>query len=249
MRKRIVIILAFIALPVLAFTTAFSEFKRWPPGDLHVAIDGLDGYEFSNGDVVETLKLIQELPIDLVFIYDNNIANGGVSFRFSDMSKDGPGSCFGTRGFNSFKTEYVLDPYEIVVPIQKQVITIKKECLELYTEGSNRDNAFMNVVRHEFLHGLGIDHIKYLPDSMPKPLMSTNLSTDREYFTWNDRRAILDKYGVRGKVLTFSDEDIGKTLYVIYKDKEKSFSVPITSTKMTVDWMQKNKKKLKLEIR
>lgn len=109
-----------------------------------------------------------------------------------------------------------------------------------YTRAENRI-YWLNVMMHEFIHALWVDHIKYIAGRMPTPLLATggNLTVRRSdlIFTYNDAWQLHQKYHrnvlVRSKVVKFKKDSIGKYCYLIQGDNSVSFVVKSRSMRLS----------------
>ena len=217
----------------------------------HVSITGLDGFEVSSQELQDYWStLLTPLNLDLELVYDDRLEDGDIRIVFSSAACPDSDQ-FGTRQWTFYTDGPIVGPYQIVYPYKLQLVKLHKECLYKYDD-TNRHNAILNAVTHElFCHALTDDttHISHIFNKMPKPLCDPYLSTDQLYFSWSDKRRLLEAFGKHGKKMLFKPEDIGKACYLLYANGDKSFGFTITDEVMVVDWMQNNSSKIKKVIK
>lgn len=234
-------LLLIIAL-LLSKSTAFAVTK-------HLRIKNAP---IDNGTIMGFINSRLEplnLDLEIELVNDHVMDGNDIELIFTDAECPGTDQ-YGTREFTFYQNGPVVGPYQTVYPYSVQVIKIYIDCLPL--DDINRYYATYNVFSHEILcHALTGDtsHLGYIRGKMPKPLCSKSLSTDKHYWTYNDQRRLLEAFGKHGRTMYFTEEDIGKTCYLIYQNEDKSVSFPITSTEMRVDWLLKNKKKIRRIIK
>lgn len=211
-----------------------SHKKRWGTATsintvIHVKMNGLPAsIQLSLYHYIE--DELRPLKLGLSFIMSLDLSwTGGINLNFTR------GVTNSTRFARSTMTDGTL--------IQVAQCNINMDRIEEFIDDGNRERALCNATLHEFLHALGLDHILYLPDKMPKPLMGmifgkkSPLSSDKLYFEYADKQALKSLYGknLKTKKVKFKPEDIDKTCYFIHKEKQRySFSVTITAEEMQV---------------
>lgn len=223
--------------PILA-SVGEKRFGRWAPGEVHVKItdktNSID--EFTKQELIaHTLQSLAEIDLDIQLVFDDNTNNGGINITYDYYDTHWCGNTQRVAAFNLNDT-----------PVFRPSIKINANCIDAFPEGNNKTNGFKNTFLHEMLHALFVDHIKVIKP-MPVALMNPYVSTDRTYWTYNDQQKLLELYGHKYKILKFSEEDIGKTAFIIYKNKAKSITMPITSTEMKLEFLPKGPRRIVIQ--
>lgn len=217
--------------------------------DLHVKIQGLENEtQYSKQTLIDYIKQnIEPLNLRLNLIFDDVVdhtSKGGITFTFHRHLS---GDSFGTRKITGFRQE-LLGTKLVLYPYTVMSTKIDLRVMDQFL-GPNNPNAFKNICFHEFLHGLGVAHIDFLPKKMSTPLMREDgLSTDKLYYNYNDKRAARSLYAHHGEKLVFKPEEVNKTCCIIQKknkNKKKSFCFKITNQVMwVIDLPQRYKKEI-----
>ena len=240
-----------VIIIISALVNIFASLSAQAKTIKHVSITGLDGFDVSAQELKDYWStLLTPLNLDLELVYDDRLEDGDIRIVFSNAPCPDSDQ-FGTRQWTFYTNGPKIGGYQILYPYKIQLVKLYKECLYKYDD-TNRRNAIFNAVTHElFCHALTDDttHLQHIFNVMAKPLCNPYLNTDQLYFTWADKRRLLEAYGQHGKKMSFTNEDIGKTCYLLYENGDKSFSFPITSEEMVVDWILPNSKKVKKVIK
>ena len=216
--------------------------------DLHVKIRGLDDEPEYNRETVEDyiMSRLNPLSLDLNIIWDDELAEGGISFYFHrDIAYGQDSNPFVMRktwGFRNTDIEYPPGSGNFLTDkVLTASIRINLNYMDKFpADAKNRYHAFRNIVLHEFLHGLGICHLMHInigkkKKGMLETVMKTRVSTDKLYWTKSAEMALRRLYGGVGKKFTFTDEDIGKTVYFLHWwSNKKSFALPVDRKVMYV---------------
>lgn len=134
------------------------------------------------------------------------------------------------KEYSYYNTGIVLGDRELTNRIITWKININLNYMDAYPPDSNRINAFINVLVHEFLHVLGLAHLLHikLGKKMELSIMNPKVSTADLYWTKSAEMALRLLYGGFGKRFEFKDSDIGKTAYFLHWFSiKKSFALPI----------------------
>jgi hypothetical protein len=231
---------------VMAVTTPEELFGRWAPGDVHVKL-----VNFTEDERTKFLARIDDtigkLTLDINLVFDDDVSSGGITVSLLDPPHTGLVTNYAT----SFRVEDI-GGSQIYVPVRLAACKIARSTIEQYPESTNgkpiRENVFLNALVHEFIHGLLIrDHTTNYLGKVPTSLMNPYLSASGDlYWGWNDKRAILAKYGYQGKKFVFGEADIGKWCILRYKDNRVSTTFVITDAIMYVPFIKQGRYKVKI---
>lgn len=116
-------------------------------------------------------------------------------------------------------------------------------------KGDDYSIAIRNTVRHEFLHALLAIHHKKIPFRY-KPLMNKTLSSDKVYWTYDDRKQLMELYPIKkrpDKIVDFQVGQVNKTAYFICKERPKSFQLFISNVRLPIFYFPRTVCKLVIE--
>ena len=226
---KIIVINLIVGLILMAFMSSKAQVlppfpTAWGIGQqVHVKFT-----DFPDADKSEAIRYIKSkidpLHLDIKLIFDDNLVR-------PDGIKEG--------------IEFINLPYTTTVCAKTSTVAgltndnqwaVKKTIrLDTTCEGGTMSDGdfWYNNILHEFLHGLFIPHLPYLP-SMPVPLMWSTL-TLRERLVWsfNDEWNLKRLYSrnklINYRRMAFRRLDLGKTCYLVKEDKSVSFTVKFQS--------------------
>lgn len=218
--------------------------KRWQDGqDVHVKIEGLDNEpQYDKQKLIDHFQEnIDPLDLSINLIFDDQVngdTNGGIKLNYLRYHKEG--FLANTVPTKYYKWGPTLGEHKTIIPYTVMTATINLNFLDKYPiDNDNNHHAFLNNGLHELMHTLGVPHLHAIK-KMDNPLMNPYLSTDKLYFTENDKRALIQLYGKHGRVFYFEPEQVGRRLYLIHKWKKRfSYSMQITDTIMNIDGLKK----------
>lgn len=206
--------------------------------------------DFNDTDKAELIRyfksLIEPMNLDIELVFDDNLQRtDGAREGIKIMNTVGTTTtCFKT----STSWGYTNDLSEAV---RVKTIRIDTTCYGGQRTGTKtiegveypEDIYWHNVITHELLHGLDLEHLPYIKP-MPATLMWSSTELEKRLiFTFNDQwnlkrihnRDSLTRY----KRINFKRADLGKTCYLIKESNpDKSVSFPVDNLSIPLPYLK-----------